>query len=45
MRRLNVMVDADLFARFKAQCAVRGVKMTDVIREWLTKWLSDKGQP
>lgn len=35
MKRFTIDVPADLHARIKAQCAVRGEKMADVIRAML----------
>lgn len=37
MKRLTVDVSAGLHARIKSQCALRGVKMADEVRELLEK--------
>ncbi|TVR96504.1 MAG: hypothetical protein EA406_11795 [Rhodospirillales bacterium] len=40
MKRLTIDVPADLHARIKSQCALRGVKMADAIRELLEQQFS-----
>ena len=35
MKRLTIDVPASLHARIKSQCAIRGVKMADEVRELL----------
>ena len=35
MKRLTIDVPANLHARIKSQCAIRGVKMADEVRELL----------
>ena len=35
MKRLTIDVPASLHARIKSQCALRGVKMADAVRELL----------
>ena len=37
MKRLTIDVPASLHARIKSQCALRGVKMADDVRELLEK--------
>lgn len=37
MKRLTIDVPASLHARIKSQCAIRGVKMADEVRELLEK--------
>lgn len=37
MKRLTIDVPARLHARIKSQCAMRGVKMADEVRELLEK--------
>lgn len=37
MKRLTIDVSASLHARIKSQCAIRGVKMADEVRELLEK--------
>ena len=37
MKRLTIDVSTSLHARIKSQCALRGVKMADEIRELLEK--------
>lgn len=37
MKRLTIDVSASLHARIKSQCALRGVKMADEVRELLEK--------
>lgn len=37
MKRLTIDVPASLHARIKSQCAIRGVKMADEVRELLKK--------
>ena len=37
MTRLTIDVPASLHARIKSQCALRGVKMADEVRELLEK--------
>lgn len=37
MKRLTIDVPASLHARIKSQCALRGVKMADEVRELLEK--------
>lgn len=37
MKRLTIDVPASLHARIKSQCAIRGVKMADEVRELLVK--------
>jgi predicted DNA binding CopG/RHH family protein len=38
MKRLTIDVSATLHARIKSQCALKGVKMNDAIRELLEKY-------
>jgi hypothetical protein len=37
MKRLTIDVPASLHARIKSQCAIRGAKMADEVRELLEK--------
>ena len=37
MKRLTIDVPASLHARIKSQCALRGAKMADEVRELLEK--------
>lgn len=37
MKRLTIDIPASLHARIKSQCALRGVKMADEVRELLEK--------
>jgi hypothetical protein len=37
MKKFPVCVEADLHTEFKVMCAVRGVRMTDVVRELLRR--------
>lgn len=37
MKRLTIDVPASLHARIKSQCAIRGVKMADALRELLAQ--------
>ena len=37
MKRLTIDLPASLHARIKSQCAIRGVKMADEVRELLEK--------
>lgn len=41
MKRLTIDVPADLHARIKAQCAMRGVKMADAVRALLERHFTD----
>jgi len=40
MKRLTIDIPADLHRRFKMDCADRGVKMADVLREMLERQYS-----
>lgn len=42
MKRLTVDVPSSLHTRIKSQCALRGVKMADEIRELLEKHFPEK---
>ncbi len=42
MKRLTVDVPTSLHSRIKSQCALRGVKMADQIRELLEKHFPEK---
>jgi hypothetical protein len=41
MKRFTIDVPADLHMRIKAQCAMRGTNMTDVLRELLGREFPD----
>lgn len=41
LKRLTVDIPAELHARLKAQCAMRGVKITDEIRKLLEERFKD----
>jgi hypothetical protein len=45
MKRLTVDVPSSLHTRIKSQCALRGVKMADEIRELLEKHFPEKSEP
>ena len=45
MKRLTVDVPTSLHTRIKSQCALRGVKMADEIRELLEKHFPEKSEP
>jgi predicted DNA binding CopG/RHH family protein len=44
MKRLTVDVPSSLHTRIKSQCALRGVKMADEIRELLEKHFPEKAE-
>jgi hypothetical protein len=44
MKRLTVDVPSSLHTRIKSQCALRGVKMADEIRELLEKHFPEKSE-
>jgi predicted DNA binding CopG/RHH family protein len=43
MKRLTIDIPKNLHTQIKTQCAARGVKMADEIRELLTKHFSEAG--
>ena len=45
MKRLTVDVPSSLHARIKSQCALRGVKMADEIRDLLEKHFPENSEP
>jgi hypothetical protein len=38
-KRLTVLVESQLLARFKAQVAIKNLTMSDVVRELVENWL------
>ena len=38
-RRLTIDLDAELHAKFKSTCALRGTNMVDEIRAFIEKWI------
>lgn len=42
--RLNVRIPADLYLRFKAETALRGLIMSDLIRDMIEKWLAENAR-
>jgi hypothetical protein len=45
IKRLTVDVSSSLHTRIKSQCALKGVKMADEIRELLEKHFPEKPEP
>jgi len=39
---IRIEIDEKLFKRFKARCAINGVKIKWVITELIKKWLKEK---
>jgi hypothetical protein len=37
--RLTIDLDAELHAKFKAACALRGTNMVDQVRSFIEKWI------
>jgi hypothetical protein len=37
--RLTIDIDANLHAKFKATCALRGTNMVDEVRGFIEKWI------
>jgi len=38
-RRLTIDLDAELHAKFKSTCALRGTNMVDEVRAFIEKWV------
>lgn len=45
LARLNLNVDRELYQRFKAACAMRGKKMTDVLVAYIEKYVDSAPGP
>jgi hypothetical protein len=43
-KRLTLDIPPSLHARFKAHCAMRGVKMIDILCRFIEKTVDDSGQ-
>lgn len=43
-KALQVFLDEKTHVRFKALCAMRGVKMSDVISDMVDQWVKDNGK-
>jgi ParG len=43
--RLNLNVERELYQRFKAACALRGEKMTDVLVDYIQSYIDGKSSP
>lgn len=44
MKYLSILVEKALHLKFKTRCAERGVTMTDVLTDFIMKWLKDTEQ-
>jgi predicted HicB family RNase H-like nuclease len=43
LKRLNVNISEELHRRFKAATAAQGLDMTDLILEWIQKYVDKNG--
>ena len=43
LKRLNVNISEELHRRFKASTAAQGLDMTDLILEWIQKYVDKNG--
>ena len=43
IKRLNVNISEELHRRFKSVTAAQGLEMTDVILEWIQKYVDKNG--
>ena len=43
LKRLNVNISEQLHRRFKAAAAANGLEMTDLILEWIQKYVDKNG--
>lgn len=43
LKRLNVNISEELHRRFKSATAAQGLEMTDVILEWIQKYVEKNG--
>ena len=43
LKRLNVNISEQLHRRFKAATAANGLEMTDLILEWIQKYVAKNG--
>ena len=43
IKRLNVNISEELHRRFKSATAAQGLEMTDVILEWIQKYVDKNG--
>jgi predicted HicB family RNase H-like nuclease len=43
LKRLNVNISEQLHRRFKAATAANGLEMTDLILEWIQKYVDQNG--
>ena len=43
LKRLNVNISEELHRRFKSATAAQGLEMTDVILEWIQKYVDKNG--
>jgi predicted HicB family RNase H-like nuclease len=43
LKRLNVNISEELHRRFKSATAAQGLEMTDVILEWIQKYVDQNG--
>ena len=43
IKRLNVNISEELHRRFKSTTAAQGLEMTDVILEWIQKYVDKNG--
>jgi len=43
LKRLNVNITTELHRRFKSATAAQGLEMTDVILEWIQKYVDKNG--
>ena len=44
-KRLVVRLDPQIFVRFKALTALKGINMSDVIRQLIENWLRENEPP
>jgi len=45
VKRLAVLIDADLHRRFKALVAEKGLDMSDILRELVEQWVQENSYP
>ncbi|MEM4699669.1 MAG: plasmid partition protein ParG [Candidatus Nezhaarchaeales archaeon] len=41
VKNLHVQLDDELFKELKVRCAIRGVKVSHVVRELIRQWLRE----